>query len=77
MNQSVANQSVNQSMSNASNSFMNASITSEAAMLKLEENLESLSRINAKLQEDCTRFRKERDYYRNEFNKMKDYIKEF
>lgn len=28
INQSVANQSINQSMSNASNSFMNASITS-------------------------------------------------
>lgn len=35
INQSVAHQSMNQSLSNASNSFMNASITSEAAMLKL------------------------------------------
>lgn len=61
----------------SNSSSLNCSITSEAAILKLEENLEQLTRINLKLQEESARLRKERDYYRTEFAKMKDYIKEF
>lgn len=58
----MLNQSGNSSITD---SFMNQSITSEAAMMKLEENLRSLSTMNSKLQEDNTRLRRERDFYRN------------
>ena len=43
---------------NSNNSSMNNSMTSEAAMAKLEDNLANLSKINAKLQQDNSRVRK-------------------
>jgi hypothetical protein len=57
-----------QSLMNESN--LNQSMTSEAAVAKLEENLRTLGLLNARLQEDNTRLRKERDHYRNEANKQ-------
>jgi hypothetical protein len=51
-------------------SNLNQSMTSEAAVAKLEENLRTLGLLNARLQEDNTRLRKERDHYRNEANKQ-------
>ncbi len=45
-------------MNSNGSSFLNSSITSEAAMAKLEDNLANLSKMNAKLQEDVSRVRK-------------------
>ena len=45
-------------------SFLNQSINSDTAMLKLEENLRHLSAMNDKLTEDNARLRRERDHYR-------------
>ena len=44
-------------------------------MMKLEENLRSLSMMNEKLQEDTTRLRRERDYYKNEASKLNVQLK--
>lgn len=64
---SLLNQS-GQSFMNESN--LNQSMTSEAAVAKLEENLRTLGLLNARLQEDNTRLRKERDYYRGEASRQ-------
>ena len=62
---SVANQSaMNYSAMNQSNissipdSSMNQSMTSEAALMKLEENLQKQCMLNEKLHEDNTRLRR-------------------
>ena len=74
---SIANQSLNQSnMSSLPDFSMNQSMTSEAALTKLEENLRSLSVVNEKLTEDNTRLRRERDYYRSEASKLNNQVKE-
>lgn len=67
IDQSMMNRSGTTSVADSS---MNYSMTSEAAMMKLEDNLRSLSVLNAKLQEDTTRLRRERDYYRTEAAKL-------
>lgn len=59
-NQSLINQSINSAYSDS----FNHTITSEVALAKLEENLYSLQQINNKLQEDSTRLRRERDYFK-------------
>jgi len=46
------------------------------AIIKLEENLNGLRDINGRLQEDNTRLRRERDYFKAEYNKLHNYIKE-
>lgn len=73
---SMFNQSALSAASSIADSSMNQSITSEAAMLKLEDNLRTLSEMNTKLQEDNTRLRRERDYYRNEASKLNTKIKD-
>ena len=45
-------------------------------MAKLEENLRALTGVNEKLQEDNTRLRRERDFYRNEASKLNKELKQ-
>ena len=71
VSRSVLNQTGN---SVVSDSMMNQSITAEMAILKLEENLQTLETVNAKLNEDNTRLRRERDHYRGESLRLKNYI---
>ena len=61
ISRSVLNLSANSAITE---SFLNQSISSEAAMMKLEENLRNLTEMNGKLTEDTARLRRERDHYR-------------